>query len=139
MLFQLIALANEAAPAAGDAAADANLEAMPFDPTTILMLVALVAVMYFMLIRPQKKKEKAKKLMLSQLEKGDTITTIGGIMGKITKLRDDEVYIETGMVGNPNERSTMRVTKWAISDVTKKADTKSYDDDVVDADEDSAE
>jgi len=106
---------------------------------TILMLVALVAVMYFMMIRPQKKKDKKKKEMLSQLEKGDTITTIGGIMGKITKLKDDEVYIETGMVGNPSERSTMRITKWAISDVTRKAESTSSANDIVEDDEDSAE
>ena len=106
--------------------------------STILMMVALVAAMYFMLIRPQKKKEKKKKEMLSTLERGDIVTTIGGIMGKITKLKDDEVYIETGMVGNPQERSTMRITKWAVSDVTKKADTKQADDDIT-QDEDSDE
>lgn len=89
---------------------------------TLLMLALMVVVFYFLLIRPQKKKEKQTKEMIAALGVGDTITTIGGIIGKITKLRDEELYIVTGMVGNPNERSTMRITKWAVRDVNKKAE-----------------
>ena len=90
-------------------------------------LILLVGVMYFILIRPQKKKEKETKNMISTLGVGDTITTIGGIVGKITKMKDEEILIETGMIGNPNERSTMRMSKWAIKDVVKKSDSGTSD------------
>ena len=92
--------------------------------SSIIMIVAMFAIMYFILIRPQKKKEKQTKEMIAALGVGDVITTIGGIMGKVVKIKDDEVLVVTGMVGNPNERSTMRFAKWAIRDVVKKAETK---------------
>lgn len=90
----------------------------------IIMIVAMIAIMYFLLIRPQRKKEKQTKEMIAALNVGDVITTIGGIMGKVTKIKDDEIMLVTGMVGNPNERSTMRFAKWAIRDVVKKAEVK---------------
>ena len=102
-------------------------------------LILLVVVMYFILIRPQKKKEKETKNMISTLGVGDTITTIGGIVGKIAKMKDEEVLIETGMVGNPNERSTMRIAKWAIKDVVKKSDSSSADMEIEEADGDDSE
>lgn len=90
----------------------------------IIMIVAMFAIMYFLLIRPQKKKDKQTKEMIAALGVGDVITTIGGIIGKIVKIKDDEVTLITGVMGNPNERSTMRFAKWAIRDVVKKAEGK---------------
>lgn len=90
----------------------------------IIMLVAMFAVMYFLLIRPQKKKEKETKQMIAALGVGDTITTIGGIIGKIIKIKEDEVFLQTGKTGNPNEQSVIRFAKWAIRDVVKKAEVK---------------
>lgn len=100
--------------------------------SSIIMIVAMFAIMYFLLIRPQKKKEKQTKEMISALGVGDVITTIGGVIGKIVKIKDDEVTIITGVMGNPSERSTMRFAKWAIRDVVKKAESKK---DVLDAPE----
>lgn len=106
---------------------------------TLLMLALMVVIFYFLLIRPQKKKEKQTKEMIAALGVGDTITTIGGIVGKITKLRDEELYIATGMVGNPNERSTMRITKWAVRDVVKKAESSKALDEPDEEETESAE
>ena len=112
-MFGIIAQAAEGAAVQGGGAAGMS---------SILMLVIMFAIMYFLLIRPQKKKEKQTKEMIAALGVGDVVTTIGGIMGKITKVKDDEIILVTGMVGNPNERSTMRFAKWAIRDVVKKAE-----------------
>ena len=83
----------------------------------IVWLVAMIALFYFMLIRPQKKQEKKQKEMLSALQIGDKVITIGGICGKISKLKDDYVYIETGLVGTPNEKSTIKLERSAIKKV----------------------
>ena len=111
-MFDIVAHATAGAPAAGAGGMSG-----------IFMIVIMFAVMYFLIIRPQKKKEKQTKEMIAAIVVGDVITTIGGIIGKVTKVKDDEILIETGMVGNPNERSTMRFAKWAIRDVVKKAET----------------
>lgn len=62
----------------------------------IIYIVLIVAVFYFMLIRPQKKQQKAMKAMLDNLAVGDKIVTVGGIHGKIVKMKDDTVVLETG-------------------------------------------
>ena len=120
MLFQTIAYAT-----AGEAPAPGGLEQMI---PTLLMLALMVVVFYFLLIRPQRKKDKQAKEMISALSVGDVITTIGGIKGKVSKIKDDELLLETGMVGNPSERATIRLAKWAVRDVVKKAETKQQDD-----------
>lgn len=123
-MFDVVALATDGAQGAGGFAG----------MSSILMIVAMFAIMYFLLIRPQRKKDKQTKEMIAALGVGDVITTIGGIIGKIIKLKDDEVMIVTGMVGNPNERSTMRFAKWAIRDVVKKAENKNSFDELEEAD-----
>lgn len=90
----------------------------------IIMLVVFFLVMYFLMIRPQKKKEKETKQMLAALAVGDVITTIGGIVGKIVKVKEDEIYLQTGKTGNANEQSVIRFNKWAVRDVVKKAEVK---------------
>lgn len=80
------------------------------DAYSILMLVALVAVFYFMLIRPESKRKKAAEQMRSSLKKGDKLTTIGGIVGTIVQVGDDTLVIETS-----EDRVRMEVTKWAVS------------------------
>ncbi len=84
---------------------------------SIIWLVAMIAIFYFMLIRPQKKQEKKQKEMLSKLQMGDKVVTVGGICGKITRLKDDVVFIETGSVGNPAERSILKIERAAIKTV----------------------
>lgn len=63
---------------------------------TIVYLVVMIAVFYFLLIRPQKKREKETRMMLDNMRPGDEVVTIGGIMGNILTIKEDRVVIETG-------------------------------------------
>ncbi len=83
----------------------------------IIWIVAMFALFYFMLIRPQKKQEKKQKEMLASLQVGDKVITIGGICGKISKLKDEYVYIETGFVGTPDGKATIKFERSAIKKV----------------------
>ncbi|HOB19702.1 MAG TPA: preprotein translocase subunit YajC [Candidatus Atribacteria bacterium] len=76
--------------------------------------IIIIVVFYFMLIRPQRKKEKETKEMLASLKVGDNVTTIGGICGKITAIRDDVVTIEVG-----NDKVKLVFERWAIRDVDR--------------------
>lgn len=76
----------------------------------IIMIVAMLAIMYFMLIRPENKKKKAAEEMRSSLKVGDQITTIGGIVGTICKVDESTIVIETGA-----DRVRVEFTKWAVS------------------------
>lgn len=77
---------------------------------TIVMLVAMLAIMYFMLIRPENKRKKAAEKMRSELAVGDLITTIGGITGTICAVKENTIVIETGA-----DRVRVEFTKWAVS------------------------
>lgn len=85
--------------------------------STIVMILLLVAVMYFFMIRPQKKQEKQVNEMRDNLQVGDEITTIGGIIGKIVSIKDETVLIETS-----NERNKIRILKTAVRNVDVKAE-----------------
>ena len=76
----------------------------------IIMIVAMLAIMYFMLIRPENKKKKAAEEMRSSLKVGDQITTIGGIVGTICAVKEKTIVMETGA-----DRVRIEFTKWAIS------------------------
>lgn len=80
--------------------------------STILMLVVLFALMYFMMIRPENKRKKQAQEMRDSLKKGDVITTIGGIVGKIVAVQPETIVIETG-----EDRVRLEMTKWAVSTV----------------------
>jgi preprotein translocase subunit YajC len=84
----------------------------------ILPFAVLFAVMYFMIIRPQKKREKLTKQMLDGLVMGDKILTIGGVIGKIVSIKDDTICIETGKAG---AKSTVTFKRSAVSEVLKAA------------------
>ena len=77
---------------------------------SLIMLVVLIAVFYFLLIRPENKRKKQAQAMRDSLKKGDVITTIGGIIGKIVQVNPDTLVIETS-----EDRVRMEITKWAIS------------------------
>lgn len=80
--------------------------------TTLAFPLLLVGAFYFILIRPQKKKEKQTTKMRNELQIGDEITTIGGIVGKIVQIRDqDQIVIETGA-----EKNKIRIKRWAIQE-----------------------
>ncbi len=76
----------------------------------IIIMVALFGVMYFMMIRPQKKKQQQEQNMRDNIQVGDEITTIGGIMGRVVTVKEDSLIIETGA-----DRNKMKITRWAVS------------------------
>lgn len=76
----------------------------------IIPLVLLVAVFYFLLIRPENKKKKEAAKMRSELTVGDQITTIGGVVGTICAVKENTIVIETS-----SDRVRMEFTKWAVS------------------------
>ncbi len=76
----------------------------------ILMLVLMFAVMYFFMIRPQRKREKEEQAMRASLEIGDEIITIGGIIGRVVTIKDDEIVIETGA-----DRNKMKILRTAVN------------------------
>lgn len=76
----------------------------------IFMLIGMFALMYFMTIRPQKKRQKEEQEMRNAVDVGDEITTIGGIMGRVVTVKEDTLIIETGA-----DRNKMKITKWAVS------------------------
>ena len=77
--------------------------------STIIMLVILFAIMYFLMIRPENKRKKKAQEMRDSLKKGDVITTIGGIVGKIVSVTKDTIIIETS-----EDRVRMELAKWAV-------------------------
>lgn len=76
----------------------------------IIMMVALFAIMYFVMIRPQKKKQKEEQTMRDSVQVGDEITTIGGIVGRVVTIKEDSLIIETGA-----DRNKMKIMRWAVS------------------------
>ncbi len=75
-------------------------------------LAIMFGVMYFLMIRPQKKKEKAVKAMLDALKVGDRVLTIGGIYGTVTGVKDDQIIIAVGA-----QKTVMNMARWAIKSV----------------------
>ena len=82
---------------------------------SIVYMVALFAIFYFIFIRPQKKKEKQLESLRSSLEVGQMVTTIGGMLATVAKVEEDFVVLEVG----PN-RTKMPFKKWAIASVEKQ-------------------
>ena len=76
----------------------------------IVLMVVLFALMYFMMIRPQKKRQKEEQEMRNALEIGDEIVTIGGIVGRVVTIRENDLIIETGA-----DRNKMKIERWAIN------------------------
>lgn len=89
---------------------------------TALPFILMIAAMYFFIIRPQKKKEKAEKAMRDNLQIGDEIVTIGGIYGRVISLKEDTIVIES-----KSDHSKITIARWAMQqnltvhdDVAKK-------------------
>lgn len=83
--------------------------------STIMPLILLIAVMYFLLIRPQKKREKEVNAMRSGVQVGDEIITIGGICGKIVKTKDESLVIQVGA-----DKVKFEIMRWAVSKVVEE-------------------
>jgi len=78
--------------------------------TSIIMIVVMIGVMYFLMIRPENKRKKEAEQMRSDLKVGDEIITIGGICGKVVQVKDDKFVIETGA-----DQVRIEFVKWALS------------------------
>jgi preprotein translocase subunit YajC len=78
--------------------------------TSIIMIVAMIAVFYFLMIRPENKRKKEAEQMRSAVKSGDQITTIGGIIGTVVSVKDDKFVLETGA-----DQVRIEMAKWAIS------------------------
>lgn len=92
---------------------------------SLLPMILIFAVLWFVMIRPQKKQEKELQAMINAVKVGDEILTIGGIHGKISKIKDDNITILSS-----TQKTAIEISRWAIKDVTKY---------VEDAKEESAE
>lgn len=86
---------------------------------SLVLWVAVFGIFYFLLIRPQKKKDKEIKAMRDALNVGDKVVTIGGLCATIAKVEEDKVILEVG----PN-RTKMPFEKWAIGSVLEKKEVK---------------
>ena len=116
-LFVLVALGafmvSGCAPAEGGDATAAAGGGM----SMIIMMVVMIAVFYFFMIRPENKRKKQAQQMRDSIAVGDTITTIGGIMGKVVNVRENAIVIETS-----DDRVRIQLMKWAISSVGKQTE-----------------
>lgn len=110
----LTMLADAAAPVADGAAAGevSTGASMIYLLVQMLPMVLIIVVFYFILIRPQRKKDKQAKAMLAALKRGDRICTIGGIYGTITNIKDDVLTVEVG-----ETKTVMVFARWAIRNV----------------------
>ena len=78
--------------------------------STMIMMVAMIGIFYFMLIRPENKRKKEAEQMRSSVKKGDKITTIGGIVGTVVDVKENNIVIETSA-----DQVRLEVAKWALS------------------------
>ena len=84
-------------------------------PMTLIMVVLFGVIMYFFMIRPQKKQEKEHNEMKNSLAVGDEVTTIGGIIGKVVSIKEETFVLET-----TKDRTKIRFLKGAIRSVDVK-------------------
>ena len=78
--------------------------------STIIMMLAMLAIFYFMLIRPENKRKKEAEEMRYSVRKGDKITTIGGVVGTVVDVKENNIVIETSA-----DQVRIEFAKWAIS------------------------
>lgn len=105
-MFESIAFAM-GAPAAGGEEANGTQMLMQFLP-----LILMFVIFWFLLIRPQQKRAKAHKRMLSELKRGDYVVTASGIIGRILEIDDEQILLESG-------DSKFRITRGAIGDLVR--------------------
>ena len=72
-------------------------------------IVILIVLFYFLMIRPQRKRDKAEREMRNSIEVGDEISTIGGFIGRVVNIKDDVLIIESS-----NDRTKLKIYRWAI-------------------------
>lgn len=120
MLFECMnVFADNAAGSAAGTAGAAGAQGPAAMISMFLPLIAMVLIFWFILIRPQKKKEKELKNMIAALKVGDEVATIGGIHGKIFRIKDDLFVLETGAGTN---KSYVTVDRSAVSRFIRQAE-----------------
>lgn len=87
---------------------------------TFVPFALIIVVFYFMLIRPQKKREKQTQAMIDAIKVGDDILTIGGIYGTVVRIKDDMLFIES----TKQNKTMLQIAKWAVKDVLKYVEDK---------------
>ena len=87
--------------------------------STVVMMVIMIAIFYFMLIRPENKRKKEAEEMRSAVKKGDKIVTIGGICGTVVDVKENKFVIETGA-----DQVRIEFEKWALSSNETAAEAK---------------
>lgn len=92
------------------------MEMQQFSP--LLMSLVFLGIFYFLLIRPQQKKNKQIQEMRNNLKTGDYIITIGGIQGKIIKIKDDVLTIEVGA-----DKVRLQIARWAVGSVSEQKES----------------
>lgn len=116
MFERLLGITSALAEGTGTAAAAADPNAQGNAVLSLLFtflpLILIFVVFWFMMIRPQRKKDKQIKEMLNNLKAGDRICTIGGIYGTITGIKDDTVTLSVG-----RDNMSMVVARWGIRSV----------------------
>ncbi len=88
---------------------------MPAAVANLVLPLGVFVVFYFILIRPQQKKDKKIKEMRNNLKVGDEVITIGGIHGKVTKIKEDIMTLEVGA-----DKVKLTMSKWAVGTVTQQ-------------------
>ena len=83
---------------------------------TVGMFVVLGLVFYFMMWRPQKKQQRETDEMRASVERGDVITTIGGIVGLVIVVKDNDILLETS-----GDKTRIQIQKWAVRSIEKKS------------------
>ncbi len=107
LFAMLLPATAHAAPAGGAAGAGSR----GFDPTMLIMLAAVFAIFYFLMIRPESKRRKERQEMLDALKRGDRVVTLGGLYGEIQDVHDDRIVLRIA------EGVKVEVSKQAISAV----------------------
>ena len=90
--------------------------------STVFMLVMMVAIMYFVMIRPENKRKKEAEEMRAAVKKGDKVVTIGGIVGVVVDVKDNKFVMETGA-----DQVRIEFEKWALSSNETAAEAKKAD------------
>ena len=106
--FVLTLASSEAGVTSATDAPQGNLTSMLL--TTILPFGIMIGLLYLVMIRPQKKKDKQAQAMRDNVHVGDEVITNGGIIGRVVSVKEDTIVIETG-----SDRSKVRIKKWAIA------------------------
>lgn len=98
-------------------------------PAMIIWILVFFAIFYFLAIRPQRRQQRAHQEMVGALEKGDEVTTIGGLMGTVTRIGDD--WIELAIA----RRTRVRMMKRAVSSVAATSIDELEDEEIIDAED----